>query len=281
MKTFNSRIILILIFSSYINIIAQVGINTANPQATLHVDGAKDNNILGAPTTNQQMNDFVITSSGNLGVGTIMPSQKLEIQTGGTQASPITGFKLADGNQFTNYVLTSNANGIGTWKQASLTSITGTFIPLGASNKITFQTQPNQFYTTGAYIDLPPGLWKVDIILLLQHSAASSSLPVDTWLWLKASFSDNNADGLSILTTDLAGPSNRLASTLFQGPSTGEKNGILQGTLLVKNTTTIVKRYYLIVGDTSSQNPVPGAFLKNVGSSEWGENSMIAYPMSQ
>jgi hypothetical protein len=52
---------------------AQVGINTTNPQGILHVDGAKDNSTTGAPTAVQQANDFVVTASGSVGVGTTTP----------------------------------------------------------------------------------------------------------------------------------------------------------------------------------------------------------------
>ncbi|MGG7469673.1 hypothetical protein [Chryseobacterium arthrosphaerae] len=58
---------------------AQVGINTTNPQTVLHVDGAKDNAATGAPTAAQQLNDFVVTSTGNVGIGTIAPQKKLDI----------------------------------------------------------------------------------------------------------------------------------------------------------------------------------------------------------
>ncbi|WP_449401336.1 hypothetical protein [Chryseobacterium wanjuense] len=40
--------VFLAVISSTFN--AQVGINTSNPQATLHVDGAKDNPAAGAPS---------------------------------------------------------------------------------------------------------------------------------------------------------------------------------------------------------------------------------------
>ncbi|MDH6251953.1 hypothetical protein M2347_001680 [Chryseobacterium sp. H1D6B] len=53
---------------------SQVGINTANPQGTFHVDGAKDNPATGVPTAVQQSNDFVVTSNGRVGIGTTAPN---------------------------------------------------------------------------------------------------------------------------------------------------------------------------------------------------------------
>ncbi|MCA6066019.1 hypothetical protein JI747_002445 [Chryseobacterium sp. RG1] len=62
---------------------AQVGVNTANPQGILHVDGAKDNSATGTPSSTQQANDFIVTSSGAIGIGTTSPdaSSMLDIVT--------------------------------------------------------------------------------------------------------------------------------------------------------------------------------------------------------
>ncbi|WP_048506080.1 hypothetical protein [Chryseobacterium angstadtii] len=57
---------------------AQFGINTSNPQGVMHIDGAKDNAVSGAPTATQQANDFIVASSGNVGIGTTTPQRKLD-----------------------------------------------------------------------------------------------------------------------------------------------------------------------------------------------------------
>ncbi|KQT24126.1 hypothetical protein ASG22_08910 [Chryseobacterium sp. Leaf405] len=76
-------IIFLLLVMTSIKINAQVGVQTPNPQATFHIDGAKDNPATGAPSAAQQANDVVITSAGNLGIGTTTPnsSSALEITT--------------------------------------------------------------------------------------------------------------------------------------------------------------------------------------------------------
>lgn len=58
--------------------LTQVGISTSNPLATFHVDGAKDNPIIGDPTNEQKSNDFVVTSLGYVGIGTVAPTQSLD-----------------------------------------------------------------------------------------------------------------------------------------------------------------------------------------------------------
>ncbi|QBA21010.1 hypothetical protein EU348_07320 [Chryseobacterium indologenes] len=73
----NLLIVLAVTFSGAV--FSQVGINTPTPQATLHVDGAKDNPETGAPTAAQQSNDVVIRNNGYVGMGTIVPASKLDI----------------------------------------------------------------------------------------------------------------------------------------------------------------------------------------------------------
>lgn len=72
-KNFN---LLAVIFS--ISVFSQVGINTAAPQATFHVDGNKDNPSTGVPSLIQQANDMVVTSGGRVGIGTINPTAQLQ-----------------------------------------------------------------------------------------------------------------------------------------------------------------------------------------------------------
>ncbi|REC79350.1 hypothetical protein DRF60_05860 [Chryseobacterium elymi] len=70
-------------------IYAQVGINTNNPQAIFHVDAAKDNPLSGAPSVVQQANDFVVTSTANVGIGTTNPTDKLDVASGNARIRDI------------------------------------------------------------------------------------------------------------------------------------------------------------------------------------------------
>ncbi|SMC51298.1 hypothetical protein [Chryseobacterium sp. YR221] len=88
-----------------------VSFGTATPQAMFHIDGARDNNINAAPTSAQQVNDIVVNTSGNIGIGTISPTHKLDIRSATNGA-----VKIVDGTQGANKVLTSDANGVATWK---------------------------------------------------------------------------------------------------------------------------------------------------------------------
>lgn len=88
---------------------AQVGINTGNPQATFHVDGARDNAATGTPTAAQQSDDVAVTSSGNLGIGTVAPTEKLDIVTGNARIRNINSNVGIGG---TDRVVVADANGV-------------------------------------------------------------------------------------------------------------------------------------------------------------------------
>lgn len=113
------NILFILIFTSLSLSYAQVGVNTENPKGILHIDGASTsattNPTVGVVSDIQASDDFIITAEGNLGLGTITPSTKLEIHTRGTALTPIKGFTLKDGNEAAGKVLTSDIDGKATW----------------------------------------------------------------------------------------------------------------------------------------------------------------------
>jgi len=62
-----------VLFLFTVNTYAQVGINTPLPQGAFHIDGNKDNSTTAAPTVLQQVNDFIVKSNGQVGIGTATP----------------------------------------------------------------------------------------------------------------------------------------------------------------------------------------------------------------
>ena len=268
---------------------SQVGINTANPQGIFNIDGGKDNPTTGSAHSNaEQLNDFTVLANGNTGIGTIVPDKKLHIVTGGTALSPNpTGFKLVDGNQKTNFVLTSDTNGVGTWKPVAATRIVGT---LGTGVDVPFKTVGQVYRKTGSYIDLPPGKWEVRVTMLMPVGGVSSgplpgggTMTVNDWVWLKTTFSTVNAATIvgSQISSDIEGPS--LVSNLFFGPksaSNDPKFNMMNGSVIINNTSTASKRYYYYAGNTDSQEYTPGSGKATkfylFGGDNWGENSITA-----
>ncbi|CEJ68640.1 hypothetical protein BN1195_00929 [Chryseobacterium oranimense G311] len=90
-------------------IYAQIGINTNNPQASFHIDAAKDNPLSGAPSAAQQVNDFVVTSAANVGIGTTSPTDKLDVASGNARIRNINSNVGVGG---TDRVVVADANGV-------------------------------------------------------------------------------------------------------------------------------------------------------------------------
>ncbi len=71
---------------------------------------------------------MTIDELGNVGVGTTAPKTKFHINTGGTAADPIKGFMLQDGNEKNaGWVLTTDADGLATWKDPKSSDVLGDF----------------------------------------------------------------------------------------------------------------------------------------------------------
>ena len=272
---------------------SQVGINTTNPQGIFNIDGGKDNPTTGSTHSNaEQLNDFTVTAAGNVGIGKIAPSTKLHITTGGTATTPNpSGFRLEDGNQNTNFVLTSDTNGVGTWKPVAATRIVGT---LGAGIDVPFKTTGGVYRKTGSYIDLPSGKWEIKVTMLMPVGGVSSdalpgggTMTANDWVWLKTTFSTVDAATIvdSQISSDIEGAS--LVSNLFFGPKSvsGEpKFNMLNGSVIINNTSTASKRYYYYAGNTDSQEYTTGSGKATkfylFGGWNWGENSITAFKVN-
>ncbi len=241
------------ILSSTIN--AQVGINTANPLGTFHVDGSKDNPTTGTPSATQQVNDLIVTSTGNVGIGTTTPTRKLEIVS---PTSP--ALRIIDGNQQPNYVMMSDANGYGTWKALS-NAILAVFPTTGFNGAVNTPAD-GTVHNTNVTLTLPPGKWLVltNIVLNASPDPANGK---GAWVRLLWSTSATSQVG------SFSGPFN---SGMFIAPY-----GNAIGSTIIENLGSAPQIYYLMQGSTDLVDNYVGNW-NNLGGSQWTENSVIAYP---
>lgn len=117
---------------------SQVGINTNSPSATLDILSKGNTSSTKAMEVNDSNNKALVNiyDDGNVGINTENPMAKLHIVAASTEK----GFQLQDGTQQDGRVLTSNANGVGTWQPFQAW---GESTTVNMSGTQTFATAPN------------------------------------------------------------------------------------------------------------------------------------------
>jgi hypothetical protein len=210
---------------------AQIGINTSVPVGTLHVNGAAS-----ASDTNPDNDVVVSRPSGNLAIGHTNPTVKLDIKTTGTQASPVFGFKLSDGNQALNKVLYSDANGVGTWKE--LTIFTGQNI-IGTFSWVDNTAIGNTNWNRIASLNITPGSHMIYMKIHVLNNSNSGF--VRTYVGTKNVGTNNN----NPIDTPILG------STNFQ-PLMGRDFEITQAFVYNNTTNSNVTLYYVMQSDSNS-----------------------------
>lgn len=215
------------VFASSI-LFAQIGVGTINPRNAFHVDGGKNNNAVGSPTTVQQQDDVIITDAGQIGVGTSSPSTKLHINS---TLSP--ALRIVDGTQGANKVLTSDINGNASWTASAATKPTVSGILPALSPNVVNDT----WVYLNAYITLPPGNWLVQMGTALKKNDSTLNSS-----WINFTLSDN-ATSFAV-TSDIDGT--RSGSQI--AIATASANDLLTfggGVLAINNNTGTSKTYYL------------------------------------
>ncbi|ANF49790.1 hypothetical protein A0O34_04200 [Chryseobacterium glaciei] len=235
-----------------------VSIGTSTPQQIFHIDGARDNDINTVPTAAQQVNDVVVTNVGRVGVGTIDPSVKLHV------VSPTAGaVRIVDGTQAEGSVLTSDADGVGTWRSTAIAfrtiTVPSTVYTFAANNNTTAKY-------TGVPIVLPPGKWLLNLTLGVEFLSSATDTYVKGSNFIRFRLGNNTADmANATFIADAIQP--RLASAGF---AKSEMRGMVSGNLAVNNTTAANKTYYLFV-DNSSSLPDRTSFDVRF---DWNESSI-------
>lgn len=100
-----------ILFCLPLKVLTQVGINTTTPQGLLHIDPL--NNTIGSTNVSD---DIIVTTNGDVGIGTINPAAKLHIVGKSS-------LRIADGTQAAGHVFTAVDNtGLGKWANPNVSS---------------------------------------------------------------------------------------------------------------------------------------------------------------
>lgn len=220
-------------------------------------DGTNNAGNLQLSTSNQVR--MHVDEVGNIGVGTLTPVTKLDINNGNTPGA----VKIVDGSEGLNKVLTSDTNGLATWKEPAASIYYAT---VGAG--VNIPSASTGYLYTGTTIRLPQGKWLVNVTMLLSKGTGAPTAANESW-WVRSSFSDSNVTFSS--SPDILGAT--LISGLLPGSST---YNLLKGSIVINNTSGAPKTYYYWGGGLNgggNLNITGSIYL--FGSSTWGENNII------
>jgi len=231
--------------------------NQANTSDNAFIGNADDTHVGFYGNTGAGWGLAMNTTNGNVGIGTLTPGYKLTINNGTTNGA----IQIQDGTQAAGYVLTSDANGVGTWQK---TQVFATYSALGAGINIPYNT--GTYSSTGTTITLPPGKYSVSVAMLLT-SGAGTYAPNNSALWVRSTFGDFSTS--TGATADIVG--SPLASGCLVGPS---KFAMLTGSIIINNTSGATKTYYYLAGATDYIGTT--ATISNFGGSAWAEDNIVA-----
>lgn len=202
----------------------------------------------------------LLVPDGFAGIGTLSPTHTLHV---------FGNIRIQNATQGVGKVLTSDATGVGTWQTPGIDNIVGVLSGTGVN--IAYNQTVN-FLQTGSYITLPPGRYAVNVTMLLARNSTSLPSPNNSFFWVRSSFSDSA--GVNPLSSpDIVGST--LASGNFGGTSV---YAMLNGTIIINNTTAGNKTYYYVAGRTVTSNTTET--LTGFGSTYWAENNIIAYRLN-
>jgi hypothetical protein len=244
-------------------------LNTSRNINGVAFDGSSDitvaaaSNTLTGTTLASNVVNSSLTSVGTITNGT-WNGTTIDVSKGGT------GLTNVGSN---GQVLTSNGSTLN-WSNPLPSAVYGVLSSSPSSITLNSSGSASGIYT-GATITLPKGKWAVNIVMLANcHDI--SSCTTGLW-WLRFGFSTSptlNIDA-TVSTPSTEFPINKLVS----GATVPNNYGIVQGTIVINNTTGANKTYYLWTSNFDLSGGNGSSTITNIASSGNGENLIIAYPM--
>jgi|GEM_PF-1781864 len=230
------------------------------------------------------MSSAALNVNAQVGINTENPKATLDIVQRDTATVKGKGFRLVDGHQNAGFVLTSDATGIGTWEASGVSMHLGYFPPT-AAERITMPNQSTGWVATNAYIDLPPGIWRIDMSLLAQLPAKPPQPPTNfEEMWVHATFSSDisNLGTFSYQTSTEIGltDGNNAFRFICNWVHKNQFISMIQGTLVIRNQSTLTKRFHLIVQNDAYEIPAPSNTPLYLIGAWHAENSMVAIPIT-
>ena len=193
-------------------------------------------------------------------MGTYKPDAKLHIEANGP-----TAIKIVDTNQAAGKVLTSDANGVGTWKVPAIAMAQG---HLGNPGRSIRSNTANYLYT-GSYIDVPANTkYLVTVSALMAMYGKRSTCD----FWLRSMFTTSPTSQT---------PHGANGKVLISGllPQ-GAPFAILQGSVILDNSgNPNIRTYYYMAGSVTTHGCAASDELFYFGGTTWGEGAIYGMPI--
>lgn len=221
-----------------------VGINLLKGQtgSVFQIDAAGDNSS--SITAAEALNDVVIMNTGRVGIGTASPTNQLHIKTASGQGA----LRISDGAEKASRVLYSLLDGSGLWSPYG--SYTLVEIPLGANQTFALSQVNGVFKYSGTSFQLDPGIWMIDLQLLVYHDTGSGSTNSTNYndrAWFKFGISDTGTSWGSS-ADHISGTATLICDFLYK---VGASYNMIPGVFFLNNQTSAKKTYYLWFGGGS------------------------------
>ena len=227
-----------------------------------------------------------IQGSGNIAIGgNLVSTEKLQINDGTVRIANLpvngatnainttsTGTQSSSTNQTFNATRTvvANERGVlgyveGLPQSLNITRVT---LPTAAAT-LPANSSTNTTYTNIS-LEIPPGTYKLDISLGLTLNTISTYTEGSNFVRLRLADSESPVS-IGTFSDDALYP--RYVSAAFPF---SQRQGILTGSLVVKNATTTSKKYYIHIDNASSN----GSFQQVMVNNSWDESSLVYYPVT-
>ncbi|NDW09158.1 hypothetical protein [Dysgonomonas sp. 520] len=250
------NILILFMFLAVTTLKAQVGVNTENPQGIFHIDGQRNT----SGNTNFS-DDVVVDTQGRIGVGTNSPQTKVDIKA----ATAGTGFRLQDGTQGNGKILTSDANGNGSWAANGIQTV----LPVWSLSLDSISIE-KKGVSTGTTITLPPGKWWIHGSFLVKFNKLN-----EISYFVRSSFTD----GVIPVGTENCPVTTDIVQRCHISGAVGLKAdfSLIGGGITLDNQTNSTKTYTVtmeLVSGTSK--PLENLKFIRFAQGLWGEDNMIA-----
>lgn len=268
----------------------QVGVKTQKPIGVFNIDGARDNGGSTNPSAAAQLNDVTVLASGFTGIGVTNPTTRFHVVTGGTNAvgGAIPGIKIVDGNQSDKYIMTSDANGMGTWKylDQGASTMPPARADLSSGVAITSDNSGAPFIYSGVTLHVPKGRYILNAGLRVDYTTMSPSITYASSYYLQVyiSSSQSSITQAGFTVESITGNQDiTFGGAIIRGPLANAANNIsgnfMQGSTIIDVTNPAgVDLYMLIQNIPNDPNSTSGNSWSYTPNS--GENNFYAIPLN-